>query len=251
MFDLVYPPLNNSLSGLANIFFYNATTHELTLQGHMSGDQLDALLNLQVRTFDEHGLPVLVDGQPVTAHAEFASPAVISRLYTASQDVPINPETGYVLGGSGTFNINANNLDLGSTVGIVSQGPRGNFALANYFLHGADINLNLSGNLDMFSTKIASLNGGDINVNIGSYANIGSRTFLTSDQSARGVFTSAKSDVTFVAGGDINVNGSRIAAYDGGNVIVRSLHGDVDAGTGASGAATVENIYVDRSRARF
>ncbi len=117
--------------------------------------------------------------------------------------------------------------------------------MANYFLHGADINLNLAGNLDMFSTKIASLNGGDINVDIGGDANIGSRTFLTSDQSARGVFTSAKSDVTFIAGGDINVNGSRIAAYDGGSVIVRSLHGDVDAGTGASGAATVENIYVD------
>jgi hypothetical protein len=41
------------------------------------------------------------------------------------------------------------------------------------------------------------------------------------------------------------VNGSRIAAYDGGNVLVRSLEGDVDAGTGGGGAATVEKIYVD------
>ena len=40
-------------------------------------------------------------------------------------------------------------------------------------------------------------------------------------------------DVTVIAGGDINVNGSRIAAYDGGNVTVRSLTGNVDAGTGA------------------
>ncbi len=121
VFDLVYPPLNSSLSGLANIFFYNATTHELTLQGHMTGDQLDALLNLQVRTF-QNGIPVLVDGQPVTEEGHFVSDDMINQLYTASQDVPINPETGYVLGGGGTFNINANNLDLGSTVGIVSQG---------------------------------------------------------------------------------------------------------------------------------
>ena len=52
-------------------------------------------------------------------------------------------------------------------------------------------------------------------------------------------------DVTVIAGGDINVNGSRIAAYDGGNIIVRSLTGNVDAGRGGQGAAEVTEVYVD------
>jgi hypothetical protein len=65
------------------------------------------------------------------------------------------------------------------------------------------------------------------------------------DSVARGIFTSGLSDVTVIARGNVNVNGSRIAAYDGGNVLVRSLEGDVDAGTGGGGAATVEKIYVD------
>src|SRR5208282_1494184 len=64
-------------------------------------------------------------------------------------------------------------------------------------------------------------------------------------QFARGIFTAAKSDVTVMAGGDINLNGSRIAAYDGGNVTVESLHGNIDAGTGANGYVDVEEIYVD------
>jgi filamentous hemagglutinin family protein len=246
VFDLVYPPLPGEVAGLGNQFFYNATTHELTFQGRMTGAQLDALLNLRVRAYSPNGLPILdANGQPVTVPAKLASDEVIQQLYAASQDVPINPNTGYLVGGGGTFNLNAHSLDLGSTLGIVSQGPRGNAALANYFTRGADVNVTLAGNLEMFSTKIASFNGGEIKVNVGGYANIGSRTFLTSDQAARGVFTTDLSDVTFIAGGNINVNGSRIAAYDGGNVTVRSLHGNVDAGTGISGAAAVEKIYVD------
>jgi hypothetical protein len=260
VFDLVYPPLNNSLAGLGNQFYTKAvtdpithqTTYELTFQGRMTGDQLDALLNLRVRAFDANGLPLLdATGQPVTEPAQFTSTAAINQLYAACQDVPLNPDTGYRLGGGGTFNINANNLDLGSTIGIVSQGPRGNTALANYFTHGADVNVNLTGNLEMFSTKIASLNGGNLTVKVGGYANIGSRTFQSSDAAARGIFTSAKSDVTVIADGDININGSRIAAFDGGNVTVRSLHGNVDAGTGSGGAATVENIYVDPVRRKI
>jgi hypothetical protein len=113
------------------------------------------------------------------------------------------------------------------------------------FTHGADINVVLSGNLDMFSTKIASLNGGDIKVIADGSVNVGSKTFVASDAAARGIFTVDQSDVTVIARGNIDVNGSRIAGYDGGNVTVRSLEGGVDAGTGGSGSATVEKIYVD------
>jgi filamentous hemagglutinin family protein len=246
LFDLVYPPLTGSASGIQNQFFYNPTTKALTFQGRMTGDQLQALLTLRVRTFDPFGAPILdASGEPVTAPAEFISAVAAQQLYAASQDVPLNPDTGYRLGGGGVFDITAHHLDLGATVGIVSQGPRGNAALANYFTHGADINVSLSGDLDMFSTKIASLNGGDITVMAGGHVNVGSRDFNVSGQAARGIFTVDDSDVTVIAAGDINVNGSRIAAYDGGNVLVRSLFGDVDAGSGGSGSAAVEKIYVD------
>ena len=246
LLNLIYPPLTGGAAGVNSQFFYNETTGTLTFQGRMSGEQLQALLNLRVRTFDSAGNPILdAGGEPVTAPAEFVSAAVLQQLYAASQDVPSNPNTGYVLGGGGTFNISAHNLDLGATVGIVSQGPRANAALANYFTEGADINVILSGDLDMFSTKIASFNGGNIFVQADGKVSVGSRDFTAGGQAARGIFTTGDSDVTVLARGDINVNGSRIAAYDGGNVLVRSLEGDVDAGTGGSGAATVEKIYVD------
>ncbi|HVV72480.1 MAG TPA: filamentous hemagglutinin N-terminal domain-containing protein, partial [Verrucomicrobiae bacterium] len=164
-FDLVYPPLDQSLANLPNQFSYNATTRTLTFQGRMTGDQLQTLLNLSVRVLDANGLPVLQpNGEPVTRTVQVISPQAANQLYAESQDIPLNFDTGYRIGGGGQFNFTARNMDLGATVGIVSQGPRENLALANYFTHGAAINVSLSGNLDMFSTKIASLNGGGVSV---------------------------------------------------------------------------------------
>ncbi len=246
LLNLVYPPLVGGAAGVESLFFYNDTTGLLTFQGRMTGDQLQALLNLTIRAFDASGQPLfLPDGEPQVVPAEFVSPAVLQQLYANSQDVPLNPDTGYRIGGGGTFNFTANNMDLGATIGIVSQGPRANSALASRFTEGADINVILSGNLDMFSTKIASVNGGDIFVLVDGSVSVGSRDFTVAGQAARGIFTVDQSDVTVIARGNINVNGSRIAAYDGGNVLVRSLEGNVDAGTGGAGAATVEKIYVD------
>jgi hypothetical protein len=246
VFDLVYPPLQGTVAGVQNLFTYNAATHELSFQGRMTGDQLQALQNLRIRTFDQNGFPILdANGEPVTALAQFASAEAIHQLYESSQDVPLNPDTGYRIGGGGALELQARNLDLGATVGIVSQGPRANPALAKLFTHGADLNVLLSGDLDMFSTKIASVNGGDISIIAAGSVNVGSRTFNVGDANARGIFTTDQSDVTVIALEDINVNGSRIAAYDGGNVKVVSVTGDIDAGTGGNGVATVEKIYVD------
>ncbi|MEI2725835.1 MAG: hypothetical protein V9H26_20670 [Verrucomicrobiota bacterium] len=220
LFDLVYPPLVGSAAGVQNQFFYNPTTKVLTFQGRMTGDQLQALLSLQVRKFDANGFPIfLPSGEPATEPAEFVSAAQVQQLYANSQDVPINPDSGYRLGGGGQFNFTAHNLDLGATVGIVSQGPRANAALAKYFTEGADINVTLSGDLDMFSTKIASLNGGDITVLAEGEVSVGSRDFTAGGQAARGIFTVDQSDVTVIARGDINVNGSRIAAVRRGQCV--------------------------------
>ena len=243
---LIFPPLTGALAGLESRFAYNAASKTLTFQGRMTGDELQLLLNTPVVESDANGQPVfLPNGEPRTRLVQTLSPEVANQLYAASQDVPLNSDTGYRLGGGGTFDIRARDLDLGATVGIVSQGPRGNAALARYFTEGADIEVRLDGDLEMFSTKIASLNGGDITVVADGSVNVGSRTFTASDSNARGIFTVDASDVTVIARGNIDVNGSRIAGYDGGNVTVRSLEGNVDAGTGGSGSATVEKLHVD------
>ncbi|MEI6779560.1 MAG: filamentous hemagglutinin N-terminal domain-containing protein [Verrucomicrobiota bacterium] len=246
VFSRVYPPLSGILAGLPNLFLYDSATGTLTFRGRMSGDVLQTLLNLQTAVLDVSGNPVLDSaGNPIIQPVQFISPEAVQQLYANSQDIPANPDSGYRIGGGGQFALTAHNLDLGATAGIVSQGPRENPALANYFTHGASLNVNLSGNLDMFSTTISSLNGGEISVTAGGNIKVGSRSIAGNDSVARGIFTVDQSDVTVVAGGDISVNGSRIAAYDGGNVTVRSLTGKVDAGTGANGYVAVEKIYVD------
>ena len=54
-------------------------------------------------------------------------------------------------------------------------------------------------------------------------------------------------NINVVAGGDVNVDGSRIAAYDGGNVFVESLRGNVNAGTGGSGSVLVSKPYLTKN----
>ncbi|HEY2328957.1 MAG TPA: hypothetical protein VGI63_04000, partial [Verrucomicrobiae bacterium] len=117
--------------------------------------------------------------------------------------------------------------------------------LASLFTHGADINVNLTGSLDMFSSSIASLNGGKISVTAGGDVNLGSADFSVTTTGARGIYTSSQGDVSVIADGNINVNGSRIATYDGGNVTVESLHGDVNAGSGGNGFVVLTAYYVD------
>jgi filamentous hemagglutinin family protein len=238
------------LSDLLNRLSYDPATKTLTLQGVLTSADYQALTSLQVQVFDQNGAPLFTynpDGStaPVTTTVSILNPTAATALLNGSQNVPQTPNTGYLLGGGGAFDISARNLDLGATLGVQSVGPENNPALAKNSTHGANINVNLSGDLDMFSTTISSLNGGNISVNAGGDVNVGSSTFNGNNQYARGIFTTAQSDVSVIAGGNIEVNGSRIAAYDGGNVTVESLHGNVDAGTGGNGSVAVEEIYVD------
>ena len=121
------------------------------------------------------------------------------------------------------------------------------YPLANFFNQGADINVNASGNLTMYSSSIASLNAGNINVNAGGVIDVGSKDFSVNTLGTRGIYSTSGGDVSVIAGGDVDVNGSRIATYDGGNVTVESLNGSVDAGNGISFPVTVSGYYVDPS----
>jgi len=74
---------------------------------------------------------------------------------------------------------------------------------------------------------------------------VGSAIFTGNNNNPRGIFTTEKGDVTVYAGGDINLNGSRIATYDGGDVTVESFDGNVDCGSGSSGYVVVQKFSVD------
>jgi len=242
------PTSGETLTGtaMAGLFYYDKTTKTLTFQGRMTTEQLQYLLNLQVQSYDAGGQPILkADGTPVTHTAEFIDAATLKTIFATSQDIPSDPDSGFRIGGGGSFKITAANLDLGATAGIVSMGAAENSALARYFNNGAAINVNVGGKIDMFSTTISCLNGGDINVQAGGAINLGSDFFSGDDQFARGIFSTCGSDVTVVAGGDIVINGSRIATYDGGNIAVKSLHGNIEVGKGGQGSATVIEYYVD------
>ena len=247
-----------SYADLENRLTYNAATGQLTLQGTLAADEYKALTSLKIQVHDAYGNPEFdAQGVPVTAvvsilHINATDPTVaasnlaaVNSLSSSSQDVPKNPNSGLILGGGGQFNISADNMDLGSTLGIQSVGCRENLNLAKTLDYGAAINVDLAGNLDMFSTTISSINGGSVSVFAGGNVNVGSSYFTGDDTYPRGIYSVEKSDVTVVANGNIDINGSRIAAYDGGNVKVESLNGNIDAGTGGRGTVAVNEIYVD------
>jgi len=224
--------------------------------------------------FDTVPLPnpsnISVLGSPLTPGT--AAYALLQQ-YNALGSLPFNASSyGYVIGGGGQFNIAARSIDLGTSAGIQSQGVAlytvrtGNpyplaslFGNGGVFEHGADINVTTTGNpsagetttgdligdLDMYSTSIASLNGGNISISASRGVNAGSPFFTVNSTATLGIYSAGQSDVSVIANGDINLNGSRIAAYDGGNVTVESLHGNVDAGSGANGYVAVREIYED------
>jgi filamentous hemagglutinin family protein len=254
-------------TGLAGQIFYDSKTGNLTFQGAVTDQVLNQLSSVTLLTgYDKYGNPItsapvnVLD--PSTPAGELGPNALaLQTQYTADGPIPTTLDSGYLIGGGGQFNVTARKLDLGTTLGIQSVGPEYNPVLANYFTKGADINVNLADELDMFSTSISSLNGGKIQVNVGvevdnngvpvtvlnpaAQVNVGSTVFTGNNNNPRGIFSTEKSDVTVYAGGDINLNGSRIATYDGGNVTVKSFDGNVDCGSGSSGYVVVQKISVD------
>lgn len=260
---------------LASSFIYDPQTHLLTYQ-NITGKSLANVLNL----LQHLTVQVYVNGvaQWEDAFQTIPKTEVVSVINSAAANAlltkynalgtPPSGANGYAIGGGGKFEINAHNLDLGTTAGIQSWGgglyttpvlnPGDNpNPLAKYFNTGADILVNLTGDLNMFSTAIASFNGGDIYVNAAHDVNVGSSDFTVTSLGARGIFATGLGNVSVYAGHDINVEGSRIAVYDtrpltaanslipSGNVTVVSRGGDVVVGSGGSGFVVVNSFYTD------
>jgi filamentous hemagglutinin family protein len=222
-------------------FVYDRTTGRLGFRGPMNSDILNKLTGaLTVLVVDSHGDPVIdAAGHLQTASYTFAAASKIQRLYDASQSIPKEPAPGFQIGGPGQFNITAGSMSLGNSLGILSWGigheTRDYSMLAPYTDSGAAINVNVAGDLDMVTSTIASMYGGNVTVNsIRGQLNLGSQDLFTDSRFAFGIYTSGHSDVRVTAAGNINVQNSRIAAYNGGDVFVESFAGDVNVGSGGN-----------------
>jgi hypothetical protein len=261
-----YPP-STLAANLAGKIFYDPATQRLTIQGAVTQEILDLLGSLQIQVHDPlTGQPEFNSGgSPVTATVSVLDATTLAALkteYAALGPIPTTLDSGYLIGGGGKFVIHARQIDLGTTLGIQSQGvsydivrsldasgnPVTSYPLAAYFTQGADIEINTLQNLEMFSTSIGSVNGGAITIKAGGNLEVGSSFFTEASAVVRGIYSSGLGGNVYVqAGGNINVNGSRIAAYDGGNVTVESLNGNIDAGTGASTPVLLTGYFVDPS----
>ena len=279
--SLLSQAVNNTVGGtyisaatLATSFYYNSETKYLTyqnIQGVSLKNLLQMLQNLTVQKADKNGNPLWLDSEnaiPDTTTVSVLNSAAAQALlaqYNTLGAIPAGA-LGYLIGGGGKFAVTARNMDLGTTPGIQSKGVGLYRAGSLYpladpngagFTQGADILVNLTGNLTMYSSSIASLNGGGIYVNADGNINVGSSDFSVNTLGARGIYTTGQGNVAVYANGNIDVNGSRIAAYDirpadasaavtpGGSVTVASRNGNIYAGDGSSGFVVVSAYVVD------
>jgi hypothetical protein len=98
----------------------------------------------------------------------------------------------------------------------------------------------------MVASTIESDYGGDINITCGGKIDVGSLLVPpSSDQVTLGIVSLWSGNISVIANGDVNVDGSRIAAYDGGNIFVESLNGNVNAGTGGGQPVLIHKYYLN------
>ncbi|HZI33139.1 MAG TPA: hypothetical protein VFF11_12425, partial [Candidatus Binatia bacterium] len=248
-------------NSLQSSFAYDPTTKRLTFIGSMSQTIRDALNQpLTVVRYGPNGYP-LVDatGHFVTDTINWVAPAAIQNLYAASQGAPAlgNSSGGYVIGGTGEFDVHAGSISLGNAYGILSLG-NGKLLGSDYSYltsllqtrPGATITVTVDGNLEMPSSTIAALGGGNVNVNsTGGSMDLGSQylvqfeaQIMSRNNLGLGIYTSGGGDVNVTALGTINVDSSRIASFNGGDIFIESLTGDVNAGSGGNVAIPV-NVF--------
>jgi hypothetical protein len=251
-------------------FLYDASTKQLGYQYQMTSKVLDAMTGpLEIIQADRTGRPILVPGQAskgqdptkfyfATTTVSFVPASVIQQLYTESQSsraATSGAPPGFQIGGPGKLDITAGSMDLGSSEGIISWGiGLGSGAARDYsdlagvtpYESGAAVNVNVSGNITMLSSTIASVFGGNVTVNTGGELQLSEGEFNLPQPNGApcfGIYTSGHSDVNVTSTGDILIGSSRIGTFNGGNISVESLDGSVNAGFGANSVLIVPVIY--------
>jgi filamentous hemagglutinin family protein len=240
-----------ALSGdqeVAENLLYDAATDTLSFHGAMTVAEETFLLNPFELVLNSSGKPELgANGQPITEPLVLTATqqAAIQQLYTTSQTATLGAGEGLALAGAGNFVISAGSIDLGTSGGIQVLEP--NSALAAISPYGADLAIITSGSLDMTSSKIVDEGlQGNVQLNIGNTLDVGNEfTPFGSSSVGKGIFTTSGGGISITAIGDVDVDGSRIATYDGGNINILSTTGDVDAGSGGVGVVNVQGVRLN------
>jgi hypothetical protein len=111
------------------------------------------------------------------------------------------------------------------------------------------------GDTSLFFSRIYTLAGGDISlVTPGGLVNVGLATppaafGITKQASELGIVAQRVGSISSASYGDFQVNESRVFAADGGDILVWSTQGDIDAGRGAKTAvsAPAPTVTIDQS----
>jgi hypothetical protein len=108
---------------------------------------------------------------------------------------------------------------------------------------GGLLDLAVGGDLEMTLSKILTYNGAPISIHglqgadspVGGSVDVGTneRPPLDVFGDIFGIVTLAGGGITIHANGDVNVNESRVATLSGGDITIESVHGDINAGSGA------------------
>ncbi|MBW8864065.1 MAG: filamentous hemagglutinin N-terminal domain-containing protein [Verrucomicrobia bacterium] len=254
-------PVQLNISGNMNLMrLFVPEAAQINVVGNMNNSRFQGM------NLDGGDVTSITVGQAAKVNMEnsgILNPATDGSLIVGG-DI-LNPATGvangYTVGGGGEFDITARIIDLGTTAGIISAGVglyniNGYYPLAQLFNTGANLVVNASGNLNLVSSSIASFNGSDIYVNADGNINVGTALGAVQTFGPRGIFSTGQGNVAVYAGGNIDVEGSRIAVYDtrtllpgipaaGGSLTVVSRHGDVIVGAGGTGFVQVFSYFVD------
>jgi trimeric autotransporter adhesin len=241
---------NPTLTGdheLAGKLLYNATTGALTFIGQMSLAEEEFLLAPTELVFNANGQPVIgANGLPETQALTItaAQQTSIQQLYTSSQTASLGDQ-GLALAGPGKFVVTARDIDLGISGGISVLTP--DSALTAITPYGASLDITAIGNLDLTSTIIANEGlDGALQLNVGGALDVGGQLTTFGDPNApKGIFTTGGGNISVTAFGDVNVDSSRIAAYNGGNINITSTTGDVNAGAGGVGYVSMQGAELD------
>ncbi|MBT0666138.1 filamentous hemagglutinin family protein [Geobacter pelophilus] len=96
----------------------------------------------------------------------------------------------------------------------------------------SDITLNPKGSINMTFSEISSSSGSNLYLLAAGDLNVG-KSAGSGAQGNTGIYTSAGGGINIYATGDVNVNESRVMTFRGGDIMVWSDQGDINAGRGS------------------
>lgn len=111
-------------------------------------------------------------------------------------------------------------------------------ALGTLFAEGS------TGNLNMTASVIKTEDGGDLSIVVpAGDIDVGLPVAdeIAKPSSELGILAARAGEVSVISDGNININRSRIFALDGGDMLLWSSYGDIDAGRGAKTALTIDS----------